>query len=65
MFATGGKRAFPDAVEALRPTEPATWDRARGWAVSMGSAMVASSDDNPVFLALGTEVPYCSPFECP
>ena len=33
-----------------------TWDRARGWALSMGSALVAASDDSPEFLALGVEI---------
>ncbi|WP_348789078.1 aminoglycoside phosphotransferase family protein [Leifsonia sp. NPDC080035] len=39
---------------ALRPTpDDATWRRARGWAVSMGSALAASSGDNPRMAALG------------
>ncbi|RJT80850.1 aminoglycoside phosphotransferase family protein [Arthrobacter cheniae] len=55
-FDAAGRSAFRAALEARRPTDPATWDRARGWAVSMGSALAASSDDAPAFLSLGLEV---------
>lgn len=56
MFDAAGREAFRSELDGLRPTDTATWDRARGWALDMGSAMVASSDDSPAFLALGTEI---------
>jgi aminoglycoside phosphotransferase (APT) family kinase protein len=56
VFDAAGREAFRSELDALRPTDAATWDRARGWALSMGSAMVASSDDSPDFLALGLEI---------
>ncbi|WDF34321.1 aminoglycoside phosphotransferase family protein [Arthrobacter agilis] len=52
-FDASGRSAFRAEVERHRPTNAATWDRARGWAVSMGSALVASSDDAPAMLELG------------
>lgn len=33
--------------------DDATWRRARGWAVAMGTALAAHSDDNPRMAALG------------
>lgn len=41
--------------EALRARE-ALWRRARGWAVAMGTALLAHSDDDPTFAALGARV---------
>lgn len=55
FFDAAGRTAFRAEVEQLRPTDEATWDRARGWAVSIGSALAASSDDAPDFLTLGRE----------
>jgi aminoglycoside phosphotransferase (APT) family kinase protein len=37
-------------------TDAATWRRARGWALCMGTALAMSSDDNPRMNALGTHV---------
>ncbi|OUM44277.1 aminoglycoside phosphotransferase family protein [Arthrobacter sedimenti] len=56
VFDAAGREAFRSELDALRPADAATWERARGWALSMGSAMVASSDDSPDFLALGLEI---------
>ncbi|TKV27876.1 aminoglycoside phosphotransferase family protein [Arthrobacter sp. NamB2] len=56
MFDADGRAVFRREVESLRPTDAATWDRARGWALSMGSALAVSSDDSPEFLALGVEI---------
>ncbi|MBG6184605.1 aminoglycoside phosphotransferase (APT) family kinase protein [Arthrobacter sp. CAN_A214] len=53
VFDAAGRRVFRDLLEGARPTDAATWQRARGWALSMGSAMAAGSDDNPEFRALG------------
>ncbi len=52
-FDAAGRSAFRAALEALHPIEAATWARARGWALSMGSAMAVSSDDSPAFYRLG------------
>ncbi|WP_434992855.1 aminoglycoside phosphotransferase family protein [Arthrobacter sp. Ld5] len=54
-FDAAGRSAFRAETERLRPVDAATWQRARGWALSMGSAMAASSDDSPTFLRLGVE----------
>ncbi|WP_026532127.1 aminoglycoside phosphotransferase family protein [Arthrobacter sp. H41] len=56
VFGADGRRVFQDTLGAARPIDGATWQRARGWAVSMGSAMAASSDDDPEFRAAGCEV---------
>ncbi|AUZ86860.1 phosphotransferase [Arthrobacter agilis] len=56
VFDAAGRSVFRTELEALRPVDAATWARARGWAMSMGSALAASSDDAPEFLALGLEV---------
>jgi len=37
-------------------SDPATWLRARGWALNMGTALATASDDNPRMHALGTHV---------
>ncbi|GAB3799701.1 hypothetical protein GCM10028798_13130 [Humibacter antri] len=37
-------------------TDAATWLRARGWALNIGTALAVSSDDNPRMRALGTHV---------
>ncbi|BBE22229.1 aminoglycoside phosphotransferase [Arthrobacter sp. MN05-02] len=56
VFDAAGRSALRAELEALRPVDAATWTRARGWAMSMGSALAASSDDAPEFLTLGLEV---------
>ncbi|MHA7218280.1 aminoglycoside phosphotransferase family protein [Arthrobacter sp. MDT1-48-3] len=56
VFDAAGRSVFRTELEALRPVDAAIWARARGWATSMGSALAASSDDAPEFLALGLEV---------
>ncbi len=35
--------------------DPATWDRARGWALCLATAMLAHSDDDPTIARLGQE----------
>ncbi|MEG9247520.1 aminoglycoside phosphotransferase family protein [Arthrobacter sp. Soc17.1.1.1] len=55
-FDAAGRATFRTALEALRPTDAATWARARGWAVSLGSALAAASDDAPALHALGVGV---------
>lgn len=39
-----------------RAADATTWVRARGWALTMGTALATSSDDNPRMHALGTHV---------
>jgi aminoglycoside phosphotransferase (APT) family kinase protein len=55
-FDAAGRATFRTALEALRPIDAATWARARGWAVSLGSVLAAASDDAPAFHALGVEI---------
>lgn len=55
-FDADGRDVFRTEYERVRRCDAATWTRARGWAVSMGSAMVASSDDAPALRALGEEI---------
>ncbi len=45
-------RRSPSALPAL--ADDATWRRARGWAVVMGSALAANSDDNPRMASIAT-----------
>ncbi|MEE2039577.1 aminoglycoside phosphotransferase family protein [Nocardiopsis sp. CT-R113] len=53
MFDAPGRAAFRAARERLSPVDPATWDRARAWAVSFGSLMASPSTDNPLLAAVG------------
>ncbi len=39
--------------EHLAGLDPATWQRARGWALNIGTAIAVSSDDNPPMAAIG------------
>ncbi|PPB49508.1 phosphotransferase [Arthrobacter pityocampae] len=54
-FDGAGRAAFRAELERLRAVDAATWERARGWALSMGSALAASSDDSPALFDLGAE----------
>jgi aminoglycoside phosphotransferase (APT) family kinase protein len=40
VFDAAGRARFRRRVEQLRVTDAADWDRARGWALAMGSAIV-------------------------
>lgn len=55
-FDAAGRHAFRAALAAAahahRP-DTATWDRARGWAVVLATAVLAHSDDDPVLAAVG------------
>lgn len=59
-FDADGRNSFRAEHERLRPTDAdadtTMWTRARGWALSMGSAMLASSDDAPDLRDLGAEI---------
>ncbi|MHA7133148.1 aminoglycoside phosphotransferase family protein [Oerskovia turbata] len=54
-FDAAGRRNFRDAVTARCGTDDTTWERARAWALVVGSALVAHSDDNPAFADLGDQ----------
>lgn len=44
-----GRRRFRDGLDYDEPT----WDRARGWAILLGTALVCYSADNPALMAIG------------
>ncbi|WP_431278448.1 aminoglycoside phosphotransferase family protein [Leifsonia poae] len=52
-FEPDARATFRSRLSELAPTDDATWLRAAGWAVAMGSALAAHSDDNPRMAALG------------
>jgi aminoglycoside phosphotransferase (APT) family kinase protein len=52
-FDAPGRRRFVAALAERYDDD--TWRRARGWAVSMSTAMLAHSDDAPVLAAVGRE----------
>ncbi|GAB3538432.1 aminoglycoside phosphotransferase family protein [Arthrobacter tecti] len=56
VFERNGRRAFINRINSERRTDAATWQRARGWALCMGSAMAATSDDNPDFEGMGRNI---------
>lgn len=49
VFETEARPAYREATGA----DDATWRRARGWALCMGVAMLATSQDNPPYRRLG------------
>lgn len=52
-FDERGRRIFRTEVERRRPTDAATWDRARGWALVIGSAVVDVTDPESSFGRFG------------
>lgn len=56
VFDRDGRRTFIDRINRDRPQDGATWQRARGWALCMASAMAATSDDNPSFQTMGIRI---------
>lgn len=58
-FDAAGRSAFRAHVDrsarraGARAPDPATWVRARGWALVLATAMLAHSDDDPVTAAVG------------
>ena len=52
-FDATGRAAFRAEVDRLSGADAATWQRARGWALVMATAMLAHSDDDPRFAILG------------
>lgn len=52
-FDPAGRRTFVAEVTARCGTDTPTWRRARAWALLLATAMLAHSDDDPPFAALG------------
>lgn len=56
IFDVEARTAFRARTDELAPLDDDTWLRARGWALNMGTAIVANSDDNPRLAAIGAHV---------
>ena len=56
LFDAEARSRFEQEVGAALGPDPALWQRARGWALNLGTALLANSDDNPQFRALGDHV---------
>lgn len=52
-FEPDARARFRTRLQQLAPVDDDTWTRAAGWAVAMGTALAAHSDDNPRMAALG------------
>lgn len=52
-FDRTARQSFRDRYTALTGADLDTWIRARGWAIAIGMALVANSDDHPQLLAVG------------
>lgn len=52
-FDAPGRAVFVERVTARCGSDAATWERARGWALNMATAMLAARDDDPVLAAVG------------
>ncbi|HEY9294247.1 MAG TPA: aminoglycoside phosphotransferase family protein [Microlunatus sp.] len=52
-FDAAGRAAFHDRYRQLTGMAAATWDRARGWALAIGMALLVNSDDHPQLAAVG------------
>lgn len=52
MFDAGARRRFRDALGPF--VDKDRWTRARGWALVLSTAMVSTSDDNPLMFSVGT-----------
>ncbi|MFC4335008.1 aminoglycoside phosphotransferase family protein [Salininema proteolyticum] len=53
VFDEAGRELFRRRLADHGHADGATWERARGWALNMGCAMVAHSADNPRMMAIG------------
>jgi aminoglycoside phosphotransferase (APT) family kinase protein len=51
-FDAAGRAAFRERYDALTGMDRDTWVRARGWALNLGTAIAAHSDDNPRMAAI-------------
>lgn len=60
IFDVAGRRTFRDTVDAEAAgsavlLDPAVWERARGWALVLATALLAHSDDAPDLAAAGRQ----------
>jgi aminoglycoside phosphotransferase (APT) family kinase protein len=60
VFDATGRRGFRDRIDSARigsaaAVDEPTWVRARGWALSMATAMLDTSEDNPAIRRMGEE----------
>lgn len=60
IFDLAGRRTFRDTVDAAAAgsavlLDPAVWERARGWALVLATALLAHSDDAPDLAAAGRQ----------
>ncbi|NKX49121.1 aminoglycoside phosphotransferase family protein [Arthrobacter deserti] len=53
VFDSAGRRDFRDVLGSRRRIGAATWQRARGWALNIATALLASSDDSPLLRQAG------------
>ncbi len=53
VFDAVGRREFIAAVESRTDVAPETWQRGRGWALAMATALLTSSDDNRLLRGVG------------
>ncbi len=53
VFDAVGRRTFRTRLDRHGDLDPATWQRARGWALVLGTAFAAHSADNPAMAAIG------------
>lgn len=56
IFDAEARAVFRARTDELAPVDDDTWMRARGWALNMGTAIAAFSDDNPRLAAIGAHV---------
>jgi aminoglycoside phosphotransferase (APT) family kinase protein len=52
-FDQQGRDIFTACYTELTEADPGIWQRARGWAIAIGMALVVNSDDNPQLAAVG------------
>jgi len=52
VFGPDDRAAFRAHLDRLTGTDPGTWQRARGWALSLGTAIAVNSGDNPRMAAI-------------
>ncbi|HET8780683.1 MAG TPA: phosphotransferase, partial [Agromyces sp.] len=52
-FDARSRQIFREEIERRRGLDAATWDRARGWALVMGSAVVAQAGTSSAFGRMG------------
>lgn len=56
LFDVAGRQRFQQLVTQAIGADLALWRRARGWALNLGTVMIANSDDSPRFRELGEHV---------